>query len=63
MIDGRMSSPEAMRPYEMLPIPTDLEIVHITLLVEGHEVSETGVYSDPDQECLGLDVVARKVWM
>ena len=28
-----MSSPEAMRPYGMLPIPTDLEIVHITLLV------------------------------
>ena len=28
-----MSSPEAMRPYEMLPIPPDLEIVHITLLV------------------------------
>ena len=27
-IDG-----EGMRPYEMLPIPTDLEIVHITLLV------------------------------
>ena len=22
-----------MRPYEMLPIPTDLEIAHITLLV------------------------------
>ena len=33
IIDGRMSSPEAMRPYEMLPIPTDLEIAHITLLV------------------------------
>ena len=24
---------EGMRPYEKLPIPTDLEIVHITLLV------------------------------
>jgi len=33
IIDGRISSPKAMRPYEMLPIPTHLEIVHITLLV------------------------------
>ena len=32
-IDGRMPSPEGLRPYEMLPIPTDLETVHITLLV------------------------------
>ena len=31
-----MTSPEGMRPYEMLPIPTDLEIVHITLLVGGN---------------------------
>ena len=29
-----MSSPEAMRPYEMLPTPTDLEIVRITLVVD-----------------------------
>ena len=35
-IDGCMPSPEGMRPYEKLPIPTDLEIVHITLLVDVH---------------------------
>jgi len=29
-----MPSPEGMRPYEKLPIPTDPDIVHITLLVE-----------------------------
>ena len=40
IIDGRMSSPEAMRPYEMLPIPADLEIIHITLLVEGPAMAE-----------------------
>ena len=32
-IEGRMPSPEGMRPYEKLPIPTDPDIVHITLLV------------------------------
>ena len=33
IIDGRVPSPEGMRPYEKLPIPTDPDIVHITLLV------------------------------
>ena len=32
-IDGRVPSAEGTRPYEKLPIPTDLAIVHITLLV------------------------------
>ena len=32
-IDGRMPPAEGTRPYEKLPIPTDLAIVHITLLV------------------------------
>ena len=32
-IDGRVPPAEGTRPYEKLPIPTDLEIVHITLLV------------------------------
>ena len=32
-IDGRMLHAEGTRPYEKLPIPTDLAIVHITLLV------------------------------
>jgi hypothetical protein len=32
-IDGRVPPAEVTRPYEKLPIPTDLEIVHITLLV------------------------------
>ena len=30
-----MPSPEGMCPYKMLPIPTDLEIVHVTLLEVG----------------------------
>ena len=34
-IDGRAPPAEVMRPYEKLPIPTDLAIVHITLLVRG----------------------------
>ena len=34
-IDGRVSLAEATGPYEKLPIPTDLEIVHITLPVVG----------------------------
>jgi len=32
-IDGRMPSPEGMRPYDKLTNPTDLAMVHITLLV------------------------------
>ena len=32
-IDGRVPRAEGTRPYEKLPIPTDLDIVHITLLV------------------------------
>ena len=43
MIHGRMSPPEAMRPCEMLPIPTDLEIVHITLLVVGSGALKQGL--------------------
>jgi len=41
IIDGRVPPAEGTRPYEQLPIPTDLAIVHITLLVEvtGPEVS------------------------
>ena len=31
-----------MRPYEKLPIPTDLEIVHITLLVVWWQLAERG---------------------
>ena len=34
-IDGRVPPAEVTRPYEKLPIPTDLAIVHITLLVAG----------------------------
>ena len=34
-IDGRVPPPEGTRPYEKLPIPTDLAIVHITLLVDA----------------------------
>ena len=33
IIDGRVPPAEVTRPYEKLPIPTDLAIVHITLLV------------------------------
>jgi hypothetical protein len=33
-IDGRVPPAEGTRPYEKLPIPTDLAIVQITLLVE-----------------------------
>ena len=33
IIDGRMPPAEGTRPYEKLPIHTDLAIVHITLLV------------------------------
>ena len=32
-IDGRAPPAEGTRPYEKLPIPTDLAIVDITLLV------------------------------
>ena len=32
-IDGRVPPAEGTRPYEKLPISTDLDIVHITLLV------------------------------
>ena len=32
-IDGREPPAEVARPYEKLPIPTDLAIVHITLLM------------------------------
>jgi hypothetical protein len=32
-IDGRMPPAEGTRPCEKLPIPTDLAIAHITLLV------------------------------
>ena len=34
-IDGPVPPAEGTRPYEKLPIPTDLAIVHITLLVAG----------------------------
>jgi len=33
-IDGRVPPAEGTGPYEKLPIPTDLAIVHITLLVD-----------------------------
>jgi hypothetical protein len=36
-IDGRIPPAEVMRPYEKLPIPTDLAIVHITLLVDPED--------------------------
>ena len=35
-IEGCITPAEVMRPYEKLPIPTDLAIVHITLLVVEH---------------------------
>ena len=38
--DGRVPPAEGTGPYEKLPIPTDLEIVHITLLVGGQELPE-----------------------
>ena len=38
-MDGRVA-PEGTRPYEKLPIPTDLAIVHITLLVVGQWVCQ-----------------------
>ena len=42
-IDGRVPPAEVTRPYEKLPIPTDLAKVHITLLVVNPEVeSRTG---------------------
>ena len=34
-IDGRVPPAEGTRPYEKLTIPTDLAIVHITLMVGG----------------------------
>ena len=37
-IDGRVPHAEGTRPREKLTIPTDLAIVHITLLVVGRSV-------------------------
>ena len=42
-IDGRVSPAEATGPYEKLPIPTNLDIVHITLLVVVSAPKLTGV--------------------
>ena len=43
-IDGRVPPAEGTRPYEKLPIPTDLAIVHITLLVARRRGCGSGVY-------------------
>ena len=42
-IDGRVPPAEGTRPYEKLTIPTDLAIVHITLLVGWWKVGEQGI--------------------
>jgi len=42
-IDGRVSPAEATGPYEKLPIPTNLDIVHITLLVEMMRMAGTSL--------------------
>ena len=41
-IDGRVPPAEGTRPYEKLTIPTDLAIVHITLLVAVFAVEGVG---------------------
>ena len=43
-IDGRVPPAEGTRPYEKLPIPTDLAIAHITLLVVRRRWCGSGVY-------------------
>jgi len=46
-IDRRVPPAEGTRPYEKLPIPTNLDIVHITLLVGGR--TETAVLTNRNQ--------------
>ena len=52
-IDGRVPPAEVTRPYEKLPIPADLAIVHITLLVVTSHWSSAA--ERRDSQVLGLE--------